>query len=240
MEGPMSGQEILTFETNPSIRPHRCRSANGQSEAQPLNVMRYRPHEHVFMQGDRLSGIYKVLKGTVICYRLMADGRRHIQSFVSGGEYLAITFADRHDVSAEAITDVEVLCTPRAAFDRHLESDMSFRRGILTMMGTKLRSAREQALLLARKSAMERTASFLIFLDERFRNPKTGYVEIRMSRCDIADYLGLTLETVSRMMNKLKQSGIIDLPQATRFTVCKREQLIAMAGEVDCLEGLAA
>ncbi|MEL7135251.1 MAG: helix-turn-helix domain-containing protein [Pseudomonadota bacterium] len=236
----MTGQDVLSITTNSHIRPHRCRNAIERVEPQPLNILRFSPQEHVFMQGDRLRGIYKVLKGTVICYRLMADGRRHIQSFVSGGEYLAVSFAERHDVSAEALTDVEVLCTPRAAFDRHLESDMQFRRGILTMMGSKLRSAREQALLLARKNAMERTASFLIFLDERFRNPKTGYVDIRMSRCDIADYLGLTLETVSRMMNKLKQSGIIDLPQATRFTVCKRAQLIAMAGEVEGLEDLAA
>lgn len=236
----MTGQEILSFETNSQIRPRRCRRQTERVESQPLNVLRFRPQEHVFMQGDRLNGIYEVLKGTIICYRLMADGRRHIQSFVSGGEYLAISFAERHDVSAEALTDVEILCTPRAAFDRHLESDMAFRRGILTMMGHKLRSAREQALLLARKNAMERTASFLLFLDERFCDPKTGYVEIRMSRCDIADYLGLTLETVSRMMNKLKQAGIIDLPQATRFAICKRAQLVAMAGEVDGLEDLAA
>ena len=236
----MTGQDVLSITTNSHICPHPRRNALERVEPQPQNVLRFSPQEHVFMQGDRLSGIYKVLKGTVICYRLMADGRRHIQSFVSGGEYLAISFAERHDVSAEALTDVEVLCTPRAAFDRYLEIDMQFRRGILTMMGSKLRSAREQALLLARKNAMERTASFLIFLDERFRNPKTGYVDIRMSRCDIADYLGLTLETVSRMMNKLKQSGIIDLPQATRFTVCKRAQLIAMAGEVEGLEDLAA
>jgi CRP-like cAMP-binding protein len=236
----MTGQEILSVETDSQIRPHRCRNTIERVESQPLNVLKFSAQKHVFMQGDRLKGIYKVLKGTVICYRLMADGRRHIQSFVSGGDYLAITFADRHDVSAEAITDVEILCTPRAVFDRQLESDMGFRRGILTMMGHNLRSAREQALLLARKNAMERTASFLIFLDERFRDPKTGYVEIRMSRCDIADYLGLTLETVSRMMNKLKQSGIIDLPQATRFAVCKRAQLIALAGEIDESENLAA
>ncbi len=236
----MTGQEVLSVETNSQIRRHRCRTSIDRFELQPLNVLKFSSQEHVFMQGDRLSGIYKVLKGTVICYRLMADGRRHIQSFVSGGEYLAISFAERHDVSAEALTDVEILCTPRAAFDRHLESDMRFRRGILTMMGSKLRSAREQALLLARKNAMERTASFLIFLDERFRNPQTGYADIRMSRCDIADYLGLTLETVSRMMNKLKQSGIIDLPQATRFAVCKRAQLLAKAGELDGLEDLAA
>ena len=236
----MSGQEIYSFETNSEILSDRCLNTLDRSKSQPLNVLKYAPHEHVFMQGDTPKGIYKVLKGTVISYRLMADGRRQIQSFVSGGEYLEITFADRHDVSAEAITPVEVLSTPRAAFDRRLQKESGFRQGILTMMGNKLQRATEQALLLGRKSAMERTATFLLFLDERFCNAETGYVEMRMSRCDVADYLGLTLETVSRMMNKLKQLGIIDLPQATRFTICKRAQLVSMAGEVESFEDLAA
>ncbi len=236
----MTGQEVYSFETSPDIRTIAPKRKCDRTETHPRNIVKYAPQEHVFMQGDVPKGIYKVLKGTVILYRLMADGRRQIQSFVSGGEYLAITFADRHDVSAEAITPVQVLCTPRAMFDRRIQDEAGFRQRILTMMGTKLQSAREQALLLGRKSAMERTASFLLFLDRRFRNPETGYVEIRMSRCDIADYLGLTLETVSRMMNKLKQRGVIDLPQATRFAVCKPEQLFSLAGEVDCLEDIAA
>ncbi len=236
----MAAQEINALETHSGILREPCRCVLNDAPSSPRNVLKYAPHEHIFMQGDRPKGIYKVLKGTIISYRLMADGRRQIQSFVSGGEYLAITFADQHDVSAEAITPVEVLCTPRATFDRRLETDTQFRRSVLTMMGDKLQRAREQALLLGRKNALERTASFLIFLDERFRHPETGYVEIRMSRCDMADYLGLTLETVSRMMNKLKQMGIIDLPQATRFAICKRAHLIAMAGEVDEFEPMAA
>lgn len=236
----MTEQEFIRFKNSSAPKKSELESIRTPADSSPLNIIKFAPHEHVFMQGDIPKGIYKVLKGTVILYRLLADGRRQIQSFVSGGEYLAITFADRHDVSAEAITPAEILCTPRSAFDRRLQCEAGFRQRILTMMGDKLQNAREQALLLGRKNAMERTASFLLFLDGRFRNPETGYVEIRMSRCDIADYLGLTLETVSRMMNKLKQRGIIDLPQATRFTICKHEQLISLAGEVENLSDIAA
>ena len=236
----MTEQEFIRFANSAAAKTRDLEASSSPAKSSPLNIIKFAPQEHVFIQGDKPKGIYKVLKGTVILYRLMADGRRQIQSFVSGGEYLAMTFADRHDVSAEAITPAEILCTPRSAFDRRLQCDAEFRQRILTMMGSKLQNAREQALMLGRKSAMERTASFLLFLDGRFRNPETGYVEIRMSRCDIADYLGLTLETVSRMMNKLKQRGIIDLPQATRFTICKHERLTSLAGEVENFSDIAA
>ncbi|MDJ0921556.1 MAG: helix-turn-helix domain-containing protein [Henriciella sp.] len=204
------------------------------------NILRFAPHEHIFMEGDLPKGIYQIVAGTVTLYRVMADGRRQIQAFVSEGEYLTITFGRNHDISAEALTDVVVTCEPRAVFDRRLQDDADFRRSVFTLIADKLQDAREQALLLGRKNAMERTASFLLFLDERFSDPQTGYANIRMSRCDIADYLGLTLETVSRMLNKLKQMGVIDLPHATRFAVRQRQRLIALAGELQNQDYIAA
>ncbi len=196
------------------------------------NILRYTPHEHIFLEGDKPKGIFRVISGTVILYRVMADGRRQIQAFVSEGEYLTITFGRSHDVSAEALTDVEVLCEPRAAFDRRLQDDSTFRRDVFGLIADKLQEAREQVLLLGRKNAMERTASFLLFLAERFQDPQIGFVHIRMSRCDMADYLGLTLETVSRMMNKLKHMGVIELPEATRFKIRLSQKLILLAGEL--------
>ena len=94
-----------------------------------------------------------------------------------------------------------------------------------------LNASREQSLLLGRKSAIERTATILLFLDSRFADSATGFVDIRMSRCDMADYVGLTLETVSRMMNQLKRQGIIELPQPNRFRIVDRKRLVATAGE---------
>jgi CRP-like cAMP-binding protein len=102
---------------------------------------------------------------------------------------------------------------------------------MLTLIGNMLRASREQSMLLGRKSAMERTATFLLFLNSRFADPRTLFVDIRMSRCDMADYVGLTLETVSRMMNQLKRQGIIELPQSSRFRIADRKRLIAAAGE---------
>lgn len=194
---------------------------------------RLKPHEHLYFQGDKPRGVYQIDHGTIILYRLTADGRRQIQDFASDGDFLALTFSDEHDLSAEALTDVEVRFTPRAVFDRVLQTDAEFRRGVLTLMGDVLHSAREQSMLLGLKSAMERTASFLIFLDGRFKKQDQTYTPIRMSRCDIADYLGLTLETVSRMLNRLKHEEVIDLPRPDIFRIRDYTQLRAMAGDIE-------
>jgi CRP/FNR family transcriptional regulator len=204
------------------------------------NALRFAQNEHLFFQGDVPRGVYEILSGTVILYKVMADGRRQIQSFASAGDFLAMTFADRHDISAEALTEVEALFVPRAAFDRRLQEQAGFRRSVFTLISKMLQDAHEQALLLGRKCAMERTASFLIFLKERFHEPSTGFTTIQMSRSDIADYLGLTLETVSRMMNKLKRSNVIDLPQPNTFRILNMHRLLALAGEVEDADSLAA
>ena len=235
--------------TTPSIIPIAAHSAPLATPSQMSlhsesgigrNTLRFAPHEHLFFQGDAPKGVYEILSGTVIQYKVMADGRRQIQNFASEGDFLAMTFADVHDLSAEALTDLEVLFVPRTMFDRRLQEQAGFRRSVFTLVSQMLHEAREQALLLGRKSAMERTASFLIFLNDRFQDPATGYANIRMSRCDIADYLGLTLETVSRMMNKLKKQNIIDLPQPNLFQVLNTSRLIALAGEVEDENYLAA
>lgn len=199
----------------------------------PNTLLKFEPHEHVFLQGDKPKGIYEVLSGTVILYKVMSDGRRQIQDFASKGDFLALTFSERHDISAEALTNVKVRFVTRRVFDLAFLEIPTFRRDVFDVISCKLQAAREQALLLGRKSAMERTATFLLFLENRFLDPLTGDIAIRMSRCDMADYLGLTLETVSRMMSKLKKSRIIDLPQPNRFRILDRAALVRQAGDTE-------
>ncbi len=196
-------------------------------------TLKFRPHEHLFLQGDTPKGVFQVLSGTVILYKLLSNGRRQIQDFSSVGDFLALTYGEEHDLSAEALTDVEVQFVPQARFDRALQTDPDFRRRCFSVIGKMLHSARDQAVLLGRKSALERVASFLLFLEARFTDPSTGFADIRMSRCDIADYLGLTLETVSRQMNRLKRERVIDLPHANRFRILNRARLLQLAGDVD-------
>ena len=236
----MTSQTLISIANAKPLHAHPPRMTLDRDQAHTRNTLRFTPHEHLFFQGDTPRGVYEILSGTVIQYKIMADGRRQIQGFASEGDFLAMTFSDHHDLSAEALTDVKVLFVPRAAFDHRLQEQPSFRRAVLTLISQLLQEAREHALLLGRKNAMERTASFLIFLNEQFCDPTTGFAVIRMSRCDIADYLGLTLETVSRMMNKLKKHSIIDLPQPNSFRILNRNRLVALAGEIEDKAYLAA
>jgi len=229
----MNAQTILRLPTDPRISSARTTHTHRDGHGVPRNRLRFAPHEHLFFQGDPPTGVFQIVSGTVILYKLMADGRRQIQDFSSVGDFLAPSFADVHNFSAEALADIEVDFIVQASFDRALQENAAFRQGIFTLMGDMLNASREQALLLGRKCAMERTATFLLFLDSRFADPVTGFVDIRMSRCDMADYVGLTLETVSRMMNQLKRQGIIELPQSNRIRISDRKRLIAAAGEPD-------
>lgn len=236
----MTAPSLIKIANTNSANSVSHRMTLDRDQGQTCNRLRFEPHEHLYFQGDAPRGVYEILSGTVIQYKVMVDGRRQIQSFASEGDFLAMTFSDLHDLSAEALTDVEVLFVPRAVFDHRLQEQPGFRQSVLTLISQLLQDAREQALLLGRKNAMERTASFLMFLNERFCDPATGYATIRMSRGDIADYLGLTLETVSRMMNKLKRHGVIALPQPNSFRILNRSSLITLAGEIDDEVCLAA
>ena len=229
----MTTQNIVPIQKVTKFTGQGSATSFEQAVGSNFNTLRFSAHEHLFMQGDSHKGVFRISSGTVILYKLMADGRRQIQDFSSAGDFLALTFADRHDLSAEALTDVQAQFIPRTTFDRALQDEPAFRRNVFTLIGEMLHASHEQALLLGRKSAMERTATFLIFLESRFAQPDSVYADIKMSRCDIADYLGLTLETVSRMMNRLKKLGIIDLPQPNQFRVLNRQRLLACAGETD-------
>lgn len=227
----MRHRSIETVRANSHIEPIGNTSLFNAEFSTPRNVLKFAPQEHVFMQGDTPKGVHEIISGTVILYKVMVDGRRQIQDFVSKGEFLALTFSDRHDLGAEALTDVETQFVPRRTFEASLQDSPSFRRGVFILISDKLQAAREQALLLGRKSAKERAATFLLFLESRFKDDATDFISIPMSRWDMADYLGLTLETVSRMMNRLKKSDIIDLPQPNRFRILDRDDLIDCAGD---------
>lgn len=174
----------------------------------------------IYAQGEKCSGFYKVEFGAVRVYRLLADGRRQISAFHLAGEMFGFEADTVHHFFAEAIcaTGVRLL---RASPDADLSNEL------LPLALEGLVRAQEHLLVLGRQNAVERIAAFLADMADRQGGLKQ--IELPMSRADIADYLGLTIETVSRVFSKLKQKGVIRLPSLRSIEIVKWQALQDMA-----------
>ncbi|MEZ5954189.1 MAG: helix-turn-helix domain-containing protein [Hyphomonas sp.] len=200
----------------------------------PTVARRLTAHEHLYFEQDPRKGVYELLSGTVIQYALLTDARRRIEAFARPGDLLAFGHSALHDENVEALTEARLNFIPRSVFDAAVRDLPGFRDAVLERIEQMLRQARAQSALIGWKSAAQRTASFLLFLEERFRDPVTGVVRVPMTRRDIADYLGLTIETVSRMISRLKETAIIRMPSPGEFLVLDHPRLVEAAG--DCEE----
>jgi CRP/FNR family transcriptional regulator, nitrogen fixation regulation protein len=174
----------------------------------------------IYAQGERTQAIYQVAFGAVRIFRLLADGRRQISAFHLPGEVFGFEPNATHRFFAEAIC-----ATGIRAF--RLTSDVDVSRDLLPLALGGLAKAQEHLLVLARQSASERLAAFLLDLAER--QGGLEQFDLPMSRLDIADYLGLTIETVSRTLTRLKTKGIISLPSLRRVVIRKWRPLQEMA-----------
>jgi len=185
--------------------------------------------EAVFIEGDPAENFYEVIRGTVRLHKLLPDGRRQITGFLSAGHLLGLSHANAYVYSAEAIGPVTVLCYPRARLDRLMDEVPGLARRLLVAASDELRQAQDQMLLLGRKTAAEKIASFLATLATLQGGAASEELELPMSRNDIADYLGLTMETVSRTLAKLKRDRLIALPTHTRVELLDRDRLEELA-----------
>lgn len=184
---------------------------------------RYARNEEVFGEGDAAEFVYRLRSGTIRLYRILSDGRRMIGSFVFAGESFGLEAGDEHSFSAEAISDCEVVATPRAAVFRRAESDPEFSHQLWQAVVSELAGARHHLVLLGSQSALERVGSFL--RDMAQRSTDKSVVTLPMSRQDIADYLGLTIETVSRTITQLTERGAIAVP-TSRTIIIRNPQLL--------------
>ncbi|MDP3897723.1 MAG: helix-turn-helix domain-containing protein [Mesorhizobium sp.] len=156
----------------------------------------------IYAQGEKAVGLYQIEFGAVRVYRLLADGRRQISAFHLAGETFGFDASARHHFFAEAITGASI-----RIFATTGRIDMS--RELLPLALRSLTRAQEHLLVLGRQNAIERVAAFL--LDIADRQGGAERIDLPMSRTDIGDYLGLTIETVSRAFSKLREKGIIRL-----------------------------
>jgi CRP/FNR family transcriptional regulator len=168
-------------------------------------------HEHLFLSGAPRTHIYQVLDGVVGSYKLLGDGRRQIVGFYYPGDLIGIETTTSWEHYGEALCEARVRCISVDTIDRLIQSEPGFGQTLVATLASDLAETREQLLSLGRKSAIEKLATFLLRISRR--NCREGEDEYRlylpMTRMEIADYLGLTVETVSRNFTRLKKEKII-------------------------------
>lgn len=222
-------------ETCP-VRPITiCRSLEAKTLAdlRRLGTMqRLQPEQPIFHEGDPARRVFMLTLGALKIYTLLGDGRRQVTGFMFAGDFLGVTVDDEYAFTVEAIQPSELYWFSRDAFDRFVEGNPSVERELYRMAAHELAAAQQQMILLGRKTAAERMASFFLNLLQRAERA-SGRAERRfdlpMSRLDIADYLGLTKETVSRVLASLRNKGIIRLQALDRVEILDRPGLDALA-----------
>jgi CRP-like cAMP-binding protein len=202
-----------------------------ESLAQSMQLMgatlSYPRNAEIFGENEPAAYLYKVVSGSVRTYNILSDGRRQIGGFYLPGDIFGLQFGKAHTFSAEAITDTKVLVIKRSALTALAGRDATIARELFTLTGRELTRVQERILLLV-KSAQERVASFLIEMADRAA--AGNIVELPMSRQDIADYLGLTIETVSRTLTCLESSATIEVPTSRRIVLRNRPALNRLNG----------
>jgi len=200
-----------------SVRPFSiCASLDKAEMLEFENLSRhthFSPCETVFAEEEIANSFYNLLEGVMRLYKLLPDGRRQIVGFALPGDFLGMTLSGRNNFSADAITAVEVCRFSKASFQRFAEDKPHLLRRINDLTIRELALAREHMVLLGRRSAEEKVASFLVSWRDRLarQHGSSVILPLPMSRQDIADYLGLTIETVSRTFTKLERDGVIDI-----------------------------
>lgn len=187
----------------------------------------FEPGQEIYAEGEAAGTLYTVVRGVVRTCRYLGDGRRLINAFYTAGEVFGLESGELHHLTAEAVNDCAVTA------DRNfLQPDyaLSDQRRAATFVAHVLRRAgraEQHALLLGRRGATDKLATFLLEQEEGGDEP--GVIELVMSRQDIADYLGLTIETVSRTMTQLERDGLITLASPRRILVTSMKELRALA-----------
>ncbi len=195
------------------------------------SIMKLDSEDGLFMEGDEASSFFTVLSGALRLSKLLPDGRRQITGFVLPGEFVGLSSGNTYVDNAEALIETSLCRFAVSDLKRIGQENPEMDAKLLAMTNSTLTQAREHMLLLGRMKAPEKIASFLVGLIDRAAaaDQPVDPLALPMSRADIADYLGLTIETVSRTFTKLKADKVISLPEHNRVSIDDMEALVALA-----------
>jgi CRP/FNR family nitrogen fixation transcriptional regulator len=188
-----------------------------------LNIER---NAEIYGEGEPAEYVYRVVHGVVRTHKLLNDGRRQISAFHLPGDFFGLDCDEDYRFTAEAVTDATLIFVKRSVLTALAQRDGDVANDLWRMARAELHRAHDHMLLLGRKSAQERIAAFLLEMAERAHESDT--IELPMSRLDIADYLGLTIETVSRTLTHLENAATIELPSTRRVHLCNKAALVRL------------
>ena len=194
----------------------------------PVELSRGEP---LIDEGERANHVFNLTAGTLKLYRLLPNGRRQITGFLFPGDFLGLADRNEYTCSAEAVTEVALCRFPRGKLEGLFKEIPQLESRLLGMARTELAESQDHMLLLGRKSARERLASFILMLSERAirRGLRGNPITVPMSRSDIGDFLGLKTETVSRTITSFKKDGVIATDGNRKFSVMDMAQLTELA-----------
>ena len=219
---------FLRIATAAQSHPNSLNDFGMTSSSNPivsLNEFTYKKGTEIYGEKESAEYVYQVKMGAVRSYKLLSDGRRQIGAFHLVGDIFGLENGASHRFTAEAIVDTTVRLIRRQSLETVAESDAMVAKNLLCMTTNNLQHAEDHMLLLGRKTSLERVAAFLLEMDKRLE--ASAVMALPMSRRDIADYLGLTLETVSRALSRLHELGIIGFLGNTQrqIVLLDRQQL---------------
>jgi CRP/FNR family transcriptional regulator, nitrogen fixation regulation protein len=204
-----AAQDVIEFGPSLSLRGVR---------------MRFERNEEIFGESECAEYVYRVVSGAVRTMRFSSDGRRQILGFHLPGDVFGWELSATHTLSAEAVSAADVIMVRRSLVEKASAQDLQAAHAVLALTAQSLNTARDHAVVLGRKGAGERVAAFLVQLADRFVSRTE--LDLPMSRADIADYLGLTIETVSRTFSEMERQCAIALP-SSRHVVMRNPAALA-------------
>jgi CRP/FNR family transcriptional regulator len=185
----------------------------------------------LFRQGEAAHRVFTITEGMLKSYRIFADGRRQVVGFHLPGEFIGMAVDEVHAASVEALQECRVCAFPLRRFENFVDEHAPMERELYIAAARDLAEARKHVVMLGRKTAVERVASFFLALSKRSRDPQV--LDLPMDRTDIADFLGLTKETVSRILAELKSRRLIRLLAVDRIQILEMAQLKQVAAGAD-------
>jgi len=219
-----TGPRIISLRQSASQPSHAPLAGGGRADTIELlgACMSFPRNAEIYGENEPSDYLYKIVSGTVRTYKVLVDGRRQIGAFYLPGDMFGIETSSEHAFSAEAITDCKIIVIKRSAVLALAARDNEIARQMWDLTARELHRLQEHSLVLI-KSAEERVAGFLLEMAERGAGGRA--VELPMSRQDIADYLGLTIETISRTLKHLEDAAAIEVAMRRRILLRNRSAL---------------